>query len=190
MDTYEIELHSEKVKVSVVSNSAVIVAMIDELKSSLQTLEIRVVGLDFKLFKNGYLLLLCVGTRCLIIRLYLFDSVPDALRLFLADDTICFLFPGPSCYLATFVLHISGRHEFIWNTVVELGYFAAKILKKRNIKKYGLAMLASEVGMDIKEPILEYPNWTVEVFSQEEIKYAVHNAYTCYVIGKKLLDML
>ena len=49
-------------------------------------------------------------------------------------------------------------------------------------------MLASEVGMDIKYPI--HGLATVEVFSQEEIKYAVHNAYTCYVVGKKLLDML
>ena len=94
MGKYEIEIHSEKVKVSVVSKSAVIVAVIDKLKSSLQTLESRVVGLDFKLVKNdGLLLLLCVGTRCLIIRLHLFDVVPDALRLFLSDDTICFLFP-------------------------------------------------------------------------------------------------
>ena len=38
MGKYEIEIHSEKVKVSVVvsRNSAVIVAMIDKLKSSLQ----------------------------------------------------------------------------------------------------------------------------------------------------------
>jgi hypothetical protein len=101
-----------------------------------------------------------------------------------------FCFPDQVVILQQFVLHIFGRHELICNTVVELGYFAAKILKKPNIKKYGLAMLASEVGMDIKEPIHECPNWTVEVFSQEQIKYAVHNAYTCYVIGKKLLDML
>ncbi len=82
------------------------------------------------------------------------------------------------------------RHELICNTVVELGYFAAKILKKPNIKKYDLAKLATEVGMDIKEPICECPNWDVEVFSQEQIKYGVHNAYNCYVIGKKLLDVL
>ena len=38
MGKYEIEIHSEKVKVSVVvgRNSAMIVAMIDKLKSSLQ----------------------------------------------------------------------------------------------------------------------------------------------------------
>jgi hypothetical protein len=37
---------------------------------------------------------------------------------------------------------------------VEVGYLAAKILKKANIEKKGLAELAGEVGMDIKEPMV------------------------------------
>uniref|UniRef100_A0A2N9G355 Uncharacterized protein n=1 Tax=Fagus sylvatica TaxID=28930 RepID=A0A2N9G355_FAGSY len=44
-------------------------------------------------------------------------------------------------------------------TGVEVVYFAAKILKKPNIEKCGLVELASEVGMDIKEPIIERPDW-------------------------------
>ncbi|XP_030957224.1 uncharacterized protein LOC115979344 [Quercus lobata] len=74
-------------------------------------------------------------------------------------------------------------------TGVEVGYMAAKFLKKTNIERYGLVELACEVGLDIKESIRECPNWDAEVFSDEEIKYAMHKAYTSYVIGKKLLDM-
>ncbi len=40
------------------------------------------------------------------------------------------------------------------------------------------------------EPIDELPDWNVNVFSQEQIKYAVHNAYSIYAIVKKLLDMM
>jgi hypothetical protein len=75
-------------------------------------------------------------------------------------------------------------------TGVEVGYLAAKILKKANIEKKGLAELAGEVGMDIKEPIGECPDWNVIVFSDEEIKYAMHNSYTYYVIGNKLFGMI
>ncbi|KAK7847301.1 hypothetical protein CFP56_006746 [Quercus suber] len=76
------------------------------------------------------------------------------------------------------------------NTGVEVGFLAAKILKKPNVENYGLAELAGEVGMDIKEPIGECPDWNAKVFSDEEVKYAVHNAYTSYVIGNKLFGML
>jgi hypothetical protein len=67
---------------------------------------------------------------------------------------------------------------------------AAKILKIPNIENYGLAELAGEVGLDIKEPIGECPNWNAKVFLHEQIKYAILNAYTSYVIRNKLLDML
>jgi hypothetical protein len=63
-------------------------------------------------------------------------------------------------------------------------------VKKPNIEKCGLVEFASEVGMDIKEPIIECPDWNSIGFSQEHIKYAVHNAYTSYVIGNKLSNML
>uniref|UniRef100_A0A2N9H610 Uncharacterized protein n=1 Tax=Fagus sylvatica TaxID=28930 RepID=A0A2N9H610_FAGSY len=75
-------------------------------------------------------------------------------------------------------------------TGIEVGYLAAKILKKANIEKKGLAELAGEVEMDIKEPTDKCPDWNAIVFSNEEIKYAMHNAYTSYVIGNKLLGML
>ena len=66
---------------------------------------------------------------------------------------------------------------------VELGHLAARILKKPKIEKYGLIDLAGEVGMDIKQPSGECPNWKAKLFLDEEIKYAVHNVYISYVIG-------
>jgi hypothetical protein len=51
--TYEVDIHGAKVKVSVVDNSTVIDAKIEEFKSSLQTLQRRVVGVDIKFGKTA-----------------------------------------------------------------------------------------------------------------------------------------
>ena len=52
--TYEVEIQGAKVKVSVVDNSTVIDAKIEEFKSSLRTLQRRVVGLDIKFAKTFF----------------------------------------------------------------------------------------------------------------------------------------
>ncbi|XP_050273712.1 uncharacterized protein LOC126716772 isoform X2 [Quercus robur] len=131
------------------------------------------------------------------------ESISDTLGQFLSDETICFLGTGMSnkvselgnFYFCThgtmfgkFRLRVQQRLSV--NTGVEVGFLAAKILKKPNVENYGLAELAGEVGMDIKEPIGECPDWNAKVFSHEDVKYALHNAYTSYVIGNKVLDML
>ncbi|KAM1038618.1 hypothetical protein ACFX13_034015 [Malus domestica] len=68
------------------------------------------------------------------------------------------------------------------------------MLKKRKIVP---AVLASEVGFDIKPPagaalggICLVPDWNATAFSEEQIKYAIHDVYASYLIGKKLLGML
>ena len=210
MGMYDIEIHGANVKVSVVDNHALVDAKINELKSSLQTSQRRVIGLDIKFaLRNdigdeeifqaedylpvGKILLLCVGTDCLMIQLPATSmEVTDTLRQFLSDESICFL--GTEMHEKVEEL---GRHYFSKDTQhvdcktgIEVGYLAAKILKKGNVDKYGLSELAGEVGMDIKEPIGARPDWHAVAFSDEEVKYAVHNAYTSYVIGNKLLDML
>ena len=83
--TYEVDIHGAKVKVSLVDNSNVVVAKLQELKSSLQTLKSRVVGVNIKYGKASYessstakILVLCVGTHCLIIQLQNF-SFPETL---------------------------------------------------------------------------------------------------------------
>nr|POE52997.1 hypothetical protein CFP56_06859 [Quercus suber] len=67
-----------------------------------------------------------------------------------------------------FVLH--DRHNLECRTGIKVGHFASSVLKKANIVKYGLVELASEVGMDIKEPFGERPDWSARVFSPVQIK--------------------
>ncbi|XP_050273703.1 uncharacterized protein LOC126716769 [Quercus robur] len=179
------------------------------LKNKKKTSKRKVVGLDIKFVKTdgnlniGKFLLLCVGSHCLMIQLPDSEHISRTLGRFLSDETICFLGTGMSnivSELGSFSFctqrkkrrnfDVSIYHRVSVNTGVEVGFLAAKILKKPNVENYGLAELAGEVGMDIKEPIGECPDWNAKVFSQEEVKYAVHNAYTSYVIGNKLLDML
>nr|XP_023898604.1 uncharacterized protein LOC112010495 [Quercus suber]XP_023898605.1 uncharacterized protein LOC112010495 [Quercus suber]XP_023898606.1 uncharacterized protein LOC112010495 [Quercus suber]XP_023898607.1 uncharacterized protein LOC112010495 [Quercus suber]XP_023898608.1 uncharacterized protein LOC112010495 [Quercus suber] len=207
MGNYDIEIEGANVKVSIVDNPALIGAKMDELRSSLQTSERQVVGLDIKFVKTdgnlknkGKFLLLCVGSHCLMIQLPDSETISDTLGKFLSDETICFLGTGMSKIVSelgslTYGRHVTGSkvafgQSVNFKTGVEVGFLAAKILKKPNVENHGLVELAGEVGMDIKEPIGECPDWNAKVFSNEEVKYAVHNAYTSYVIGNKLFDML
>ncbi|KAL4636616.1 hypothetical protein ACB092_03G022100 [Castanea dentata] len=220
MGVYDIEIGGANVKVSVVDNPALLGAKMDELRSSLQTSERQVVGLDVKFVKpdvgnpmirpplhdKGKFLLLCVGSHCLMIQLPNSETIiSDTLGQFLSDETICFLGIGMSkivselgrlYYYPQHGQNLTGSafaqagQSVNFKTGVEVGFLAAKILKKPNVENHGLAELAGEIGMDIKEPIRECPDWNAKVFTNDEVKYAVHNAYTSYVIGNKLLDTL
>ncbi|XP_030957284.1 uncharacterized protein LOC115979398 [Quercus lobata] len=208
MGIYDIEIHGANVKVSIVENPALVGAKMDELRSSLQTSERLVVGLDVKFVKTfenlkdiGKFLVLCVGSHCLMIQIPDPERISETLGHFLSDETICFLGTGMSKIVSelgslSYLSLVAGSigaftcRPVNFKTGVEVGFLAAKILKKPNVENHGLAELAGEVGMDIKEPIGECPDWDAKVFSNEEVKYAVHNAYTSYVIGNKLFDML
>ena len=178
-------------------------------KKKKKTSKREVVGLDIKFVKTdgnlniGKFLVLCVGSHCLMIELPDSEHISRTLGRFLSDETICFLGTGMSnivSELGSFSFFARKKKSGSFNfrvyrrlsvkTGVEVGFLAAKILKKPNVENYGLAELAGEVGLDIKEPIGECPDWNAKVFSHEEVKYAVHNAYTSFVIGNKLLDML
>lgn len=78
------------------------------------------------------------------------------------------------------------------NEGVELGHFAARILKKPNLETVKLTELATEVGngIDVKPLSGSCPEWDARVFSEEGITHAIHDVYTSYLIGKKLLGML
>ena len=190
MGMYDIKIQGTMVKVSVVDNSSVVDAKIDELKSLLQTLQKRVVGFDVKILENciAKLMLICVGTRCLIIRLCYLDGIPESLKQFLADQTTCFLGTGMAKINRVLIGH---KNIDCWSCV-EVGHFAARILKDPAIEKHGLPELAVLTGIDIKEPGIKYHDWiwNSRMLSEEHIKYAMHNAYSSYVIGNKLLKML
>ena len=75
-----------------------------------------------------------------------------------------------------------GRYDLKCGAGVEVIYFASRILKKANIEKYGLAELAGEVGMDIKEPIGgESPDWTARLFSQDRTDQACNPQFLYYL---------
>ena len=208
MGMYDIEIEGANVKVSIVDNPAFVGTKMDELRSSLQTSQRQVVGIDVKFVKTGgnlkykgKFLVLCVGSHCMMIQLPDSGYISDTLGQFLSDETICFLGTGMSKIVSelgslNYVPPVTGSNmvsfgkSVNFKTGVEVGFLSAKILKKPNVENLGLAELAGEVGMDIKEPTSECPDWNAKVFSNEEVKYAVHNAYTSYVIGNKLFDML
>ena len=180
MDNYEVEILGAKIKVSVVKDYTVVGSKINELKSLLQTLQIVLH------------LILCVGTHCLIILLCRFRSVIvlDPLKLFLADDTICFVCNGIKLNNTLNRVLLDDFH-LRCSTGVELDYLDFKIMEKiSKIKKYGFAEFSYDVKMYKIEPIDELIDWNAKVFSQKQIKYAVHNAYSIYAIVKKLLDMM
>ena len=145
MGLYDIEIHGAKVKVSLVENLALVDAKIDEFKSSLQTSETQVVGLDIKFVKTdgnlnkGKFLLLCVGSHCLMIQLPASKEVTYTLGKFLSDESNCFLGTGMSEKVTElgclyFYVYQEGRKLVKCNTGVEVGYLAAKILKKPNVE--------------------------------------------------------
>ena len=164
------------------------VAKINGLKSYLQNVQRHVVGLDYTVIP-GETLLLCVETHCLIIQLESLDCVPNTLKQFQAEETISFLGTG-----MTSIVHRLQERAIQCATGIDVGDLAAVLMKKPNIENYKLAELAGEIGMDIKEPIDEkrdgeWPHRNALCFSKEKIKNAMHEVYTSYVIGNKLLDL-
>ncbi|KAK2640303.1 hypothetical protein Ddye_028098 [Dipteronia dyeriana] len=72
-------------------------------------------------------------------------------------------------------------------SVVELSELAVMVLKKYSLSTCGLAELASEVGVDGTNAL---DNWKSIVFSIEEVKFAIHDAYTFYCVGDELIRMI
>lgn len=86
-------------------------------------------------------------------------------------------------------------------TGVELGDLAAKVLKQPHIRSYGLAKLGREVGVhSVGSGLLTYgyapgsccgnANASAGAFSNDQIKYMIHEAYAYYVVGNQLLSTL
>ena len=78
-------------------------------------------------------------------------------------------------------------------TGVELGHLAARVLKKPSLDGCGLVELASEVGVyyELEEPkSVTFSDWGARVFSHEQVKYAMHDAYASYLIANNLLNLL
>ncbi|GLT96432.1 hypothetical protein SLE2022_140540 [Rubroshorea leprosula] len=58
---------------------------------------------------------------------------------------------------------------------------------------FSQAILAQAAGITLKQSTFsgtKTPPWSVRLFSAEQIKLAIHDAYTAYVIGSKLLETI
>jgi hypothetical protein len=78
-------------------------------------------------------------------------------------------------------------------TGVELGHLAARVLKKPNLDDgCDLVELASEVGLFYGEPksVDTFSDWTARVFTHEQVKHAIYDAYASYRIADSLLGLL
>ncbi|KAM1525825.1 hypothetical protein ACFX10_010244 [Malus domestica] len=205
MGNYEVTVHGVKVKVSVVTDVRLIAGKISELMSFME--KRRVMGLDFKVDqynRDVYQLLLCAGNHCLIIPAIFNDGKPlhycKELMLLLSDDTICFVGVAMRSKVKLY-----SRNFFICKAGVELGHLVARVLKKPNLEMCSqVVVLGGEVGLDIKPPTplgaeasgvgassSREPSWSGKVvFSEEEVKYAIHDVYASFLIGNKLLGIL
>ena len=101
---------------------------------------------------------------------------------------------GSSRRLGCFYYYDSKRQQSIeGKTSVHLANLAEKVLEKPNLlTSHSSEDLATEVGVDsVRTTELKTaPNWFARVFTDEEVKYAIHEAYTCYCVGNKLLSMV
>lgn len=195
MCRYEIEIHGVDVKVSIVDRAALVDAHIAELKSAFDDQKLPfaapLVAFDVKCipsYNGAALLILCVGNRCLIVQLYCIDSFPESIKKFLNDKSVCFVGVGVKEKVEKL------RH---WpqmcgcKTGVEVGHLAARVLKKPNLDGCDLDELGNEVGLFYGEPkSVAFSDWTARVFSHEQVKHAIYDAYASYRIAESLLGLL
>ncbi|KAL5786662.1 hypothetical protein ACOSQ2_009054 [Xanthoceras sorbifolium] len=201
---YEVEIGGVKIKTSIVDDYSLVDSNISELRSLIQHPS-SIVGVDVKFHiddqnkkdQAAKLLILCVANRCLVIQLDQEDKFPKSLKKLFADGSICFVGVGVDEKVTSDNLCNTRNSVECIASSVEVGDLAARVLKKPSLIKCGLEDLAREVGLNSMELATgskgatgSSPDWNARVFSEEEIKVAIHEAYTCYCIGNHLLGML
>ncbi|KAK2640267.1 hypothetical protein Ddye_028062 [Dipteronia dyeriana] len=214
---HELEIEGVKVKaIHVTDNTSVIDQRIDQLKASLNE-QRPVVGIYVMVTVNqkqqsqtsNDLLIIYGGNCCLVIRLSNLVKFPSSIYNLLADKNICFV--GFGIYSKVGSLDLLNPKSSPYaveylslDNVAEVGQLAARVLKKPNLSKCGLEELDKEIRQTVTDSEANVatslpgtgagpaacPNWKAMVFSDEEIKYAIHDAYTSCVIGDKLLGNL
>lgn len=125
IDTFEVEFHDGKVKVSLVDQACLLDDKLLELRNLLKT---RVVGVDYKHEENANVLVLCVVSRCLIIHSGNWGINHGNLKTFLGDKTICFVEAGMPNRLTKLKGHMINSYLLPYGieceSGVEVGYLA------------------------------------------------------------------
>lgn len=67
-------------------------------------------------------------------------------------------------------------------------------MKKPNLYGCALKDLPKEIGFNVEIPRTSGndvgPEWNARVFSHEQIKFAIQDVYTSYLVGDKILSMV
>ncbi|KAK4850623.1 hypothetical protein QYF36_008406 [Acer negundo] len=168
MGIYEVEIESGiEVKAKFIDKPSLVYENICELKSLLQ-LQTPVGGLDMKLQSGNWPWTGNSTARMMI---------------------LC---------VANHCLIIQLDHFDVFPEMEDL---AARVLKKPYINELGLAYLANEAGVNpsVAGTVFSsagatggstWIDYSARAFTEEEIKCVIREAYTCYAIGNKLLNML
>ncbi|GMH12046.1 hypothetical protein Nepgr_013887 [Nepenthes gracilis] len=193
---YEIKFKDNPVKVEVLDSEARISSWITErLKPRLLEEGPIIVGLNLHASKNrrraflaNSLLVICIDDEnCLVVQLKYVDKIPEDLLKFLGDSKICFVGDGLDLKLSRGVLPCK---------TVELSHLVARICQKPSYCNSSLKALATASEVPYESPALGRCcsggriNYEARVFSKEEVKALVHDAYFCYKIGQKLVNEL
>ncbi|GMH14325.1 hypothetical protein Nepgr_016166 [Nepenthes gracilis] len=163
----------------------------------LQGVEHVIVGVDLHASKNRWsncstnsLLVICINdVNCLIVQLKYVDKIPENLKKFLSDRRICFVGVGVDWKLSRGVLPSLGP---LVCKMTELSHLAARIRREPSYCNSNLKALAAAYEVPYEPPALwgccggRRINYEARVFSKEEVKALVHDAYVCYKIGQKL----
>ncbi|GMH28066.1 hypothetical protein Nepgr_029909 [Nepenthes gracilis] len=194
---YDIEITHNPVKVDVLDSAVSISSCVDhDLTPKLQN-RAPVVGLDFHSGKNGRfgrstnsLLVLCIDDHCLVVQLKYVDKIPEHLKRFLGDEKICFVGVDVDWKLSRRIP--SSPDRLVCKTAVELSHLAARMRQNPGLLNSDLEAVAKEFGVPCELPTsggccAPAINYEARVFSDEEVKALVHDAYVCCKIGKSLV---
>uniref|UniRef100_A0A5B7BHQ4 3'-5' exonuclease domain-containing protein n=1 Tax=Davidia involucrata TaxID=16924 RepID=A0A5B7BHQ4_DAVIN len=143
-----------------------------------------IVGLDVMRHPrdpNTVLLLLCVGTGCVILRFHVNEVLPAPIRRFLTDERICYVGFGIHDKNDLFPFEKLGLRK----SKVDVAYLAAKFLKDPKLKNCELAELARKV-LRINKIVGVTEAWSFE--RHEQIKIGICELFISSVIAMMLLD--
>ncbi|GKV01406.1 hypothetical protein SLEP1_g13960 [Rubroshorea leprosula] len=202
MSTCQVQIHGVCVKAHLIDHAALVDSHIAQTKTSMKSCSLwrsRLFSLDVKTDENNVpqLLILCAGTQCFIIQLGYLESYPYNLSDLFSQEDFCFVSARMSLILRSSITFKLGQILKIGAACkngIDLGYMAARVLKNPDlIQERSLEKLAEAAGVTLKQPTLfgtKTPAWSARVFTAEQIKLAIHDAYAEYLIGFKLLEKI
>lgn len=201
---YDIQINGVEIKATIVDRNDQLEKGICELRSLMGDLPL--VGVDLKKTSLSglgltvpHLLLLYVKNRCLIIQMKYVMPLQESVGHFLSDKSICFVgFKIDSHFnvLRDYEAFKYDSKSCLTGNGAEICLLAASVLKNPSLLCcFGVDELASKIGFDMRleaDKKMEEKafNWTAFVFTEEEVKYAIHDVQQCYRIGERLLRML